>query len=277
MNFRIVRGTIVDADVLHLHSFEIELAGAPGVFVAAAGTAVIEGRDKQPVFALFGDHRSSDPRHEIKRIIPAGWLKLAIAPDQGVRETLELGIALTRVTHLGDARAANRPEARVHDTFFVRLDYNMNVTAVLLHDVVHRRRVPGGRFGRLLLRKVDAELVLAGRGTPFVAGVPSIRLVSASDDAVVADDVVLLRIRGNDRETANLTLVAHVMISLRECLKGGHREARRRPPRRRRLCRQRAAHTAGDSVWPAPRPADRLSRSRSANSGRGNSSSCRTC
>ena len=59
MNFRIVCGAIMDADVLYLHGFEIELASAPGVFVAATGAAVIERRDEEAVFALFGDHGSS--------------------------------------------------------------------------------------------------------------------------------------------------------------------------------------------------------------------------
>ncbi len=43
VHLRIVGGAIVDADVLDLHRLEIELAGAPGVLVAAAGAAVVEG------------------------------------------------------------------------------------------------------------------------------------------------------------------------------------------------------------------------------------------
>ena len=46
MNLRIVGRAIVDADVLHLHGAEIELSGAPGVLVAAAGAAVIERRNE---------------------------------------------------------------------------------------------------------------------------------------------------------------------------------------------------------------------------------------
>ena len=52
MDLGIVGRPVVDADVLHLHGAEIELAGAPGVFVAAAGAAMVEGRDEQPVLAL---------------------------------------------------------------------------------------------------------------------------------------------------------------------------------------------------------------------------------
>ena len=52
MDLGIVGRPVVDADVLDLHRPEIELAGAPGVLVAAAGAAVIEGRDEQPVLAL---------------------------------------------------------------------------------------------------------------------------------------------------------------------------------------------------------------------------------
>ena len=52
VDFGIVGRTIVDADVLDLHRPEIELAGAPGVLVAAAGAAMVEGRDEQAVLAL---------------------------------------------------------------------------------------------------------------------------------------------------------------------------------------------------------------------------------
>ena len=43
MHLRIIGRAIVDADVLDLHRGEIELAGAPGVFVTAACAAMIEG------------------------------------------------------------------------------------------------------------------------------------------------------------------------------------------------------------------------------------------
>ena len=52
MDLGIVGRPVVDADVLHLHGAEIELAGAPGVLVAAAGAAMVEGGDEQAVLAL---------------------------------------------------------------------------------------------------------------------------------------------------------------------------------------------------------------------------------
>ena len=42
----VVSRPIVNPNVLDLHRAEIELSRAPGVFVAAAGSAVIEGRDE---------------------------------------------------------------------------------------------------------------------------------------------------------------------------------------------------------------------------------------
>jgi len=61
------------------------------------------------------------------------------------------------MTHLGDACTTYRSEARVHDTVFVGLDDDMNVLPVLLDDVVHRRRIPGVGFCRLLLGQVHTE------------------------------------------------------------------------------------------------------------------------
>ena len=52
MDFGVVGRPVVDADILDLHRAEIELAGAPGVLVAAAGAAMIERRDEEPVLAL---------------------------------------------------------------------------------------------------------------------------------------------------------------------------------------------------------------------------------
>ena len=42
MHLGVVSRAIVDTDVLDLHRAEIELSRAPGIFVAAAGAAVIE-------------------------------------------------------------------------------------------------------------------------------------------------------------------------------------------------------------------------------------------
>ena len=55
MDFGVVGRPVVNADVLDLHGPEIQLAGAPGVLVAAAGAAVVESRDEQPVLAHVVD------------------------------------------------------------------------------------------------------------------------------------------------------------------------------------------------------------------------------
>ena len=47
----------MDADVFDLHRPKIELAGAPGILITAARTAMIEGRDEQAVLALVIDDR----------------------------------------------------------------------------------------------------------------------------------------------------------------------------------------------------------------------------
>ena len=114
VDLRIVGGAIVDADVLHLHRAEIELSGAPGVLVAAAGAAMIEGGDEEPVLALLVDHRGRDARDEVERVVPARRLHLAVAPDHRIGEPLQLGVAGAAVAHLGDARAADRAEAGIH-------------------------------------------------------------------------------------------------------------------------------------------------------------------
>ena len=111
VNLGIVGRAIVDADVLHLHGAEIELAGAPGVLVAAAGAAVIEGGDEQPVLAHVVDDRDGDARDEIERVVPARRLHLAVAPHHRVGEALQLRVARARVAHLRHARAAHRAEA----------------------------------------------------------------------------------------------------------------------------------------------------------------------
>ena len=46
MDFGVIGWTIVNADILHLHGAEIELAGSPGILVTAASPAVIEGGDE---------------------------------------------------------------------------------------------------------------------------------------------------------------------------------------------------------------------------------------
>ena len=208
----IVGRAIVNADVLDLHRAEIELARAPGVLVAATGAAMVEGRDEEAVLTLLVDDRNRDPGDEVERIVPARRLHLAIAPDHRVGEPLQLGVALAAVAHLGDAGAADRTETGVDDAVLVRLDDDMHVAAVLLDDVVHRGRVPGRCLRILLLRQVDAELVVRRGGSALLVHVPRIGVIAAADDAVVANDIVLLGIRGDDRKLTDLTLVSHLIL-----------------------------------------------------------------
>ena len=208
----IVGRAIVDADVLDLHRLEVELASPPGVLVAAAGAAVVEGGDEQPVLALLGDHRGGDAGDEVEGVVPARRLELAVAPDERVGQALQLRVALAGVAHLGDAGAAHGAETGIHHAVLVGLDDEVNVLPVLLDEIVHRWRVPGGGLRRLLLRQVDAEGVVGGGGAAFVAGVPAVGFVAAADDAVVADDGLDLGVGRDDRQAADLALVGHVRL-----------------------------------------------------------------
>ena len=81
VHFGIVGRAVVDAAVLHLHRLEVELAGAPGVLVAAGRAAMVEHRDEEVVLVVLVDHARRDARHEIERIVPACRLPGAVAPD----------------------------------------------------------------------------------------------------------------------------------------------------------------------------------------------------
>ena len=266
VHFGIVGRTIVDANVLHLHRTEIKLAGAPGVLIAAAGAAVIERRDEQTVFALIVDDGDGDARDEIERVVPARRLHLPVAPDHRIGEPLQLSVALARIAHFGHAGAAHRTEPGIHDAILVGLDDNMHVVAVLLDDVVHRRRVPCRCLGRLLFPEIDAEDIFVRRSAALLVGRPRIGVIAAADDAVVADDVEFLRVLRDDRQPVDLTLVSH------RCLP--HRTLDRRPyrkfvdslRRRCRRCRRHAARTAGGFASHGPRSARRRPRHRSASS-----------
>lgn len=93
----VVGRTVVDPDVLHLHGAEVELAGAPGVLIAAAGTAVIESGDEKPVLALIADDLAGDAGDEVERIVPGGRRHRAVAPDHRMGEALLLRRACFRV------------------------------------------------------------------------------------------------------------------------------------------------------------------------------------
>ena len=86
----------------------------------------------------------------------------------------------------------------------------MNVASVLLDDVVHGRRVPGRGFRILLFGKVNAECVVARRLTALRVHVPAVGVIAAANDAVVADDVVLLGVRRNDGELTDMPFVSHL-------------------------------------------------------------------
>ena len=107
----IVGRTIVDANVLDLHSSEIELSGAPGVLVSAARAAMIERGDEQAIFALIRDHRRRNARDEIERVVPTGRLHLAVAPNHGCCEALLLRRTRLGEGFFGHARAAHGREA----------------------------------------------------------------------------------------------------------------------------------------------------------------------
>ena len=214
MDLRIVGGAVVDADILDLHGTEIELSGAPGIFVAAGRAAMVENGDEEPVLALFFDDRGSNARDQVERVIPRGRLHLAVAPDHRVGEALLLRAASGAIAKFAHARAAHGAEAGIHLALAIRLDDDVNVLAVLLDDVIHRGRIPGDRLGRLLFGEIDAEDVRRGIRPALLVNGPGVGVIAAADDAVVAGDIMLLGVRGNDRQTVDVTLVCHGPILL---------------------------------------------------------------
>ena len=157
MDLRVVGRPIVDADVLDLHAVEVELAGGPGILVAAAGTAVVERRDDEAVFALLLDDTPRDLGDEPKRVVPRGRVHAAIAIDHRVGQTLRLGARHFGVRELALARAADRAETGIHLALVIGHEHEVHVAAILLDDVVHRRREPRLCFRGLLLGQVFAE------------------------------------------------------------------------------------------------------------------------
>ena len=135
----------------------------------------------------------------------------------------------------------------------VWLDNYVHVFAILLDDVVHRRGIPGRGLGWLLLAQVNTKLVFSGRSAALLVGRPSVSLVAAADDAVVADDVEFLGILRDDWKLIDLTLVGHCFLPNRT-LDSRPTEARRR-----------AGRTAGDFAWLGPKSVGRLLHSRTGN------------
>ena len=94
MDFGIVSRSVVNADVLNLHRTEIELSGTPRVLVTTSRASVIIGGNEESILALLIDDRSGDTSHELKRIVPTRRLKLAIAPNERIGQSLQLRVAL---------------------------------------------------------------------------------------------------------------------------------------------------------------------------------------
>ena len=155
----VIGRTVVDADVLDLHRTEVELSGAPGIFVTAGGTAVVEHRNKEAILALLGDYRRGHAGNQIQRVIPTCRLHGTVAPHHRVGKSLQLSATLLRRMVLSHPRAADGAKSRIYHAVDVRLDHELDVLTILFDNVVHRRRVPCGGLGRLLLRQVDGELV----------------------------------------------------------------------------------------------------------------------
>jgi hypothetical protein len=91
----------------------------------------------------------------------------------------------------------------------VGLDDDVHVLPVLLHDVVHGRRVPSVGLGALLLGEIGLEDVLGRVGAALLVHRPGIGVVAAADDAEMAGDVVLLGVRRDDRQTIYVALECH--------------------------------------------------------------------
>ena len=114
-----------------------------------------------------------------------------------------------RIAHFGHARAAHRSEAGIHDAVLVGLDNDVNVLAVLLTMLYIDGAYQAAGFGRLLFAEIDAELVLVGRGAALFVDRPSVSLVAAANDAIVAGDVEFLGVLRDDRKPVDVTFVSH--------------------------------------------------------------------
>jgi hypothetical protein len=206
----VVGRPVVNPAVLHLHRSEVELAGAPGVLVAARAAAVVEHGDVEVVLVILVDHPSGHPRDEVERVVPCRGLPGSVAPDERICEALLLGARHVGAAVLGHAGAAHGAEPAVHDAVGVRLDDEMHGPPVLAHHVVHRGRIPVVGLNPLLDRQVFARPVV-GEG-PLLVHRPTVGLVAATDDAIVAGDVVDGGIGRNDRQPVDLSLESHLIL-----------------------------------------------------------------
>ena len=163
-------------------------------------------------------------------------------------------------------------ESRVHDAVVVRHDDKLDVFPVLLDDIVHRRRVPIGVIGNCCFERSTPNLFCGTCATLFV-DVPSVGLVAAADDAELADDIVLLGVRWDDREPIGVTLECHGSAPP-ERLTGGRKATHQCLRHRCRLWSRPAADIEEGFGSPDPRFPGRRFRNQIANSGRGSSASC---
>jgi hypothetical protein len=88
----------------------------------------------------------------------------------------------------------------------------MDVIAVLLDDVVHRRRIPVRSFRRLLFAEINTKFVLVSRSAALLIDGPCIGFVAAANDAVVADNVELVRFLRDYWKLVDLTLVSYCRL-----------------------------------------------------------------
>src|SRR5487761_1112538 len=209
MNLRIVGGPVVNPDVLDLHALEVELARGPGILVTAARAAMVIGGDDDTILTLFLDDSARDLGDKPEGVVPRRRVEPAIAPHHRLSKALRLGPRGRGEGHLGDPRTTDRPKAGIHDAVRIRLDYEMHVPAVLLDDVIHRRREPIRGHCALLLGKSGIERVAPGSGTALVIDVPAINFVAATDDAVMANRVVDRCVLWRNRKPVDMALVGH--------------------------------------------------------------------
>ena len=92
----------------------------------------------------------------------------------------------------------------------IGLDDEVNVFPVLLDDVVHRRgSTSSASSASCCFERSTPNLLCARARAALLVDVPGVGLVAAADDAELADDVVLLGVRRDDREPIDMALECH--------------------------------------------------------------------